>query len=168
MLRHPRGSYVVNPLLPLEVATPENHSIHRRCHPYARKSAVLRVLSRMQLIFHATRPTSHGASRSVQAMSWSVKTRRAPSRHCRDARVSDPATTVMHDTEYTPPPTHPGPYIPRSVVHFDVCDGVSAVNQPFRSSINILRLFVHTKYACTRGVSIYITNTFRTTTRAET
>ena len=33
--------------------------------------------------------TPHGASRTVQAMSdaWSVKTLRAPSRHCRDARV---------------------------------------------------------------------------------
>ena len=35
-----------------------------------------------------TRPTPHGASRLVQGMSaWSVKTRHAPSRHCRDARV---------------------------------------------------------------------------------
>ncbi|CAM9463532.1 unnamed protein product, partial [Laminaria digitata] len=44
--------------------------------------------NRMQLI-HTTRRTPHGASRLVQAMSaWSVKTRRAPSRHYKDARVS--------------------------------------------------------------------------------
>ena len=32
---------------------------------------------------------------------WSVKTRRDPSRHCRDAMVCDHTTTVMHDNEYT-------------------------------------------------------------------
>ena len=37
---------------------------------------------------HATRLTPHGASRLIQAMSaWSAKTRRAPSRHCKDTRV---------------------------------------------------------------------------------
>ena len=42
----------------------------------------------MQLTLLATRRTPHGASRLVLAMSaWSVKIRRAPSRHCRDARV---------------------------------------------------------------------------------
>ena len=42
----------------------------------------------MQLTLYATCRTPHGASRLVHAMSaWSVKTRRAPSRHCRDARV---------------------------------------------------------------------------------
>ena len=41
----------------------------------------------------------------VLAMSaWSVKTRHAPSWHCRDARVYDHTTTAMHDNEYTPPP----------------------------------------------------------------
>ena len=54
-----------------------------------RKSASQAVLSRMKLTFHATRRTpTHGASRLVQAMpAWSVKTRRAPTRHCGDARV---------------------------------------------------------------------------------
>ena len=68
-----------------------------RCHPYARKSASLAVLSRMQLTLHATRPTPHGASRLVQqAMpAWSAKTRRA--RHCRDATVYGHTTTAMHD-----------------------------------------------------------------------
>ena len=42
----------------------------------------------MQLTLHPTRRTLHGYSRLVQAMSaWSVKTRHAPFRHSRDARV---------------------------------------------------------------------------------
>ena len=67
--------------------------------------------SRMYLSLHATRRTPHGASRFQQAMSaWSVKTRRAPSRHYKDARVSCHTTTAVHEiedispTEYTPPP----------------------------------------------------------------
>ena len=56
----------------------------------------------MQLTLHATRRTPHGASRLVLAMSaWSVKTRRAPSRHRKDARVYGPTATAMHDNEYT-------------------------------------------------------------------
>ena len=44
--------------------------------------------SRTRLSLHASRPAPHGASRLVQAMcAWSVKTRRVPSRHCRDATV---------------------------------------------------------------------------------
>ena len=35
---------------------------------------------------------------------WSVKPRRASSRHCRDARFYGHTTTAMHDNEYTPPP----------------------------------------------------------------
>ena len=47
----------------------------------------------------------YGASRLVQATSaWSAKTRRAPSRDCRDAKVYRLATTAMHDDEYTPAP----------------------------------------------------------------
>ena len=43
-------------------------------------------------------PPITGASRLVLAMSaWSVKTRRAPSRHCRDARVYGHTTTAVHD-----------------------------------------------------------------------
>ena len=51
----------------------------------------------MQSTLHATSRTPHGASRLMQAMSaWSVKTRRASSRHCTDARVYGHATTAMH------------------------------------------------------------------------
>ena len=55
---------------------------------------------------HATRRTHHGASRLAQAMSvWLVKTRRASSRHSRDARVCGRTTTTMHKLS-TPPPLH--------------------------------------------------------------
>ena len=98
-------------------------------NPYARKSASQAVLSRMQLTLHATRRTPHGASRLVLAMSpWSVETRRAPSRHCRDARVYGPTTTAMLDDEYTPPHTRtPFPasifFIRISPVHVSVLAG---------------------------------------------
>ena len=95
---------MVYPLLSLEMPHLKTNQLIRRCHPYARKSASQAVLSRMQLTLHATRRTPHGASRLVQAMSaWSVKTRRAPSRHCRDARVYGHTTTAMHDNECTLP-----------------------------------------------------------------
>ena len=66
------------------------------------------TLSRMQLIRHATRRTPPGASRLVHAMSaWSAKTRRAPYRHCKDARVNGFKTTAMHEMSMPrprPPP----------------------------------------------------------------
>ena len=59
----------------------------------------------MQLTLYATRRTPHGASRLVQAMSaWSVKIRRAPSGHCRDARVCGRTTTTVHNLSTPPPP----------------------------------------------------------------
>ena len=39
MVRHSQGSYMVCPLLSLEVATPENNNFFLSCHPYARKNA---------------------------------------------------------------------------------------------------------------------------------
>ena len=48
---------------------------------------IVTVLDRMQLTLNALHRTSHDASRLVLAMAWSVKTRRSPSRRCRDARV---------------------------------------------------------------------------------
>ena len=69
------------------------------------KSASQAVLSRMQITLHATRPTPHGASRLVQAMAaCSLRTRRAPSRHCRDARVYG-NTTQPYMTMSTPLPS---------------------------------------------------------------
>ena len=70
------------------------------------KSVLRAILGRTQFTLHATRRTSHGASRSVQAMSaWLVKTRRAPSRHGRDTRVYGHTTTAMHRVH--PPPPNP-------------------------------------------------------------
>ena len=106
VVRHPPGSYIVHPLLSLEVATPENKSIHWPLSSIYRRSASKAVLSRMHLALHATSATPHGASCLVQAISaWSVKIRRAPSRHCRDARVYGHTTTDMHDNEHTSPAT---------------------------------------------------------------
>ena len=49
--------------------------------------------------------TPHGASRLVQAMSaWLVKTRRAPSRHSRHARVYGHTTTAVHKLSTPPSP----------------------------------------------------------------
>ena len=109
----PRCSHIVIPTVVSGVATPDKVT-HWRCHPYARRNrhkvpkSVLRAgLGRMQFTLHGTRRTPHGASRLVQAMSaWLVKTRRAPSRHSRDARVYGHTTTAMHELS-TPPPLPP-------------------------------------------------------------
>ena len=113
-----RGSYIVFTYFTRPIGVPgSGHTgkqiySFRRFHPYARKSASKAVLHRMQLSVHATRPTSQGASRLVQEMSaWSVRTRRAPSRHCGDARVRGRTTTAMHDM------TTPRPLTPVSYTH---------------------------------------------------
>ena len=70
-----------------------------------RKASSQLVLSRMQLKLHTTRQTPYSASRLVHAMSASsVKVRHAPSRHCRDLRVSGLKTTAMHEMSTPPPP----------------------------------------------------------------
>ena len=78
-----------------------------RCPRHARKATSKAVLTRMRLTYpscHSPNKTSRFASRLVQAMpAWSVKTRRAPSRNCRDARVYDHTTTAMHGVS-TPAP----------------------------------------------------------------
>ena len=74
------------------------------------KSVLRAVPGRMQSTLHTILRAPHGASRLVQAMSaWLVKTRRAPSRHSRDARVYGHMTTAMHklSTSSPPPPWHP-------------------------------------------------------------
>ena len=62
----------------------------------------------MQFTLHATRRTPHDASRLVQTTSatWLVKTRRAPSRHSRDARAYGHTTTAMHKLSTHPAPSH--------------------------------------------------------------
>lgn len=61
----------------------------------------------MPLTLHATRPNPYGDSLLVQAMYfWLVKTKRDPSRYCRDAKVRGHTPTVMHANEAH---THPAP-----------------------------------------------------------
>ena len=103
--RAPMTQLHSTPLMSLAVVTPEIKYI-RRCHPCTRKCVSQAVLRRMQLTLHAIRRTPSGSSRLVLAMSaWSGKTRRVPSRHCREARVHDHTTTAMRDHEYTRPPS---------------------------------------------------------------
>ena len=87
MVRLPRGSYIVLPLLSLEMAISE--IIVNSLKPSSTcKSASQAVVVMVQLSLHETRRIPHSASHLVQAMSaWSVKSRHAPSRHSRDARV---------------------------------------------------------------------------------
>ena len=79
----------------------------------------------MQLTLHATRPTPHSASRLVHAMpAWPEKTRRAPSRHCRVARVYGHTATAGHAIEYTP---HP-PWEKFETCHFRECNSQAETN----------------------------------------
>ena len=65
------------------------------------KSASQVVHGRMQLTLHVIRRRPHCASGLGQAMSaWWVKTRRAPSRHCGNARVYGHTTKAMPEKEY--------------------------------------------------------------------
>ena len=97
MVWHPVGSYHCPPIHCCLWKWPnrKKNSAHWCCHPIARKSTSQAVLSGMHLTLHATRRTPYGASGLVPAMpAWSVKTRRAPSRHCRDARRAHGHTTT--------------------------------------------------------------------------
>ena len=83
-------------------------SMRKKVRTSCRTSASQAVLSRIQLTLQATRRTPHSASHLVQAKSaCSVKTRRTPSQHCRDARVYGRAGTAMHDTKSPPLPLPP-------------------------------------------------------------
>lgn len=87
--------------------------------------------------------TDPSLSRLPLAMSaWSVEIRRAPSRHCRDAKVNGHTTSAMHNTTIIHPPT---PLSLHSVYHRLL------LQQPLRTSeCNIVRaaisfhLIVHT------------------------
>ena len=89
----------------------------------------------MQLTLHATRRTPHGVSSLAQALSaLSVKTRRAPSRHCREARVYGHATTAMHELSRLPPPRHTAvqqqnQYLPR-MISAKLCNGENSTTVP--------------------------------------
>ena len=133
------------------------------------KPASHAVRSKMKLTLHATRRTSHGAARLVQAVSaWSVKIQRAPSRRCRDARVHAHTTTAMHANEYTLTPIsavdccvdpdcfrwpHPAPLLS---VEFCVDRDLLAVTPPPHACQLILRCHSYArKYA--QGVEARLT-----------
>ena len=119
-VRHPRGSHVVIPMSlewpHQEILTkyligatiPKQEGRHKMPKSVSRK-----VLERMQFTLHATPRSPYGTWRLVQAMSaWLVETRRASSRHCRDASVYGQTTTAMHKLS-TPPsaPPRPPPHV---------------------------------------------------------
>ena len=66
------------------------------------------VLGRMDATHRSCDPlnTPPRVTLGASNVSWSVKTRRAPSRRCRDAMVYRLTTTAMHDIEHTPHPSH--------------------------------------------------------------
>ena len=121
IVRHSRGSCIIYPTAISgsahtgKQAKQVNAVVHMQESTHnVPKSASQAVLSRMQLTLHATRRSPHGASCLAQAMlAWSVKTRHAPSRHCRDTRVYGQTTTAMHDNEYTSPSP---PFQPNGVI----------------------------------------------------
>ena len=117
MLRHARGRYIVHSLPHRKTS-----QFIRRCQPYSRKSVSQAVLSSTQLTLHATRRAPHGALRLVLATSaWSVKTRRAPPRQCRDARLYGHTSTTLRDSEYAPVrllPSFPPPIFRCSVARY--------------------------------------------------
>ena len=105
MVGRPRGNSIASHCCLWKWSQPGNKLIHSKLSYICKKARTASqvVLSRLQLKFHSTHQTLHGASRLLQAMSaWSVKTRRAPPRHCTDARVYI-KTTFMHEMS-TPPP----------------------------------------------------------------
>ena len=98
----------------------------------------------MQLTLRATRRTRHGASRLVYTMSaWSVKTGRAPSRHCRDARVYGHTTSTMHDIGSVPLliPAHPSCDSPNNTSRcFAAVDAINACLPGENSTCSVLAL----------------------------
>ena len=113
LVRHPRGSYIVIPIAVSGVTGPEIKKyligavIHKQESRHKMPKSVLRVvLGRMQFNLRVNRQTPHGASLALGASNacpWLVKTRRAPSRYGRDAKVYGHTTTAMHKLS-TPPP----------------------------------------------------------------
>ena len=93
-----------------KLSSQKTNGVIRHCLPSTRlyaqvpKSASQAVFSRVESTFHATRRTPHGASRLVKAMSARMITRRAPSRHRKDARIR-PGTHAF--SPRLPPPVTP-------------------------------------------------------------
>ena len=105
--QHPRGSYIVLPLQSLEVAY-RNFNMLKLSS--IRKSASQAFFSRTQLTLHATRRIPRVASRLVQAMpARSVKTRHAPSRHCRSTSMAIRLRPCMNIEYISPGEDIPAP-----------------------------------------------------------
>ena len=112
----------------------------RRCHPYTRKSASQAVLT-VGCISPFLRLAEHFKAFRAwcqRCLAWSVKTRPAPFRHCRDARVYGRTTTAVHDNEYTPSPSH-----------FPQPPSLAAVQHP-------CPLRTTTGSTCVRGLGLHI------------
>ena len=120
------------------------------------------VLARIQLTLRSTRRTPQGASHLVHAMpAWSLKPQRAPSPHCRDARVYRLEATVIHYIG-TPfpltPPLPPRRLSLRAVSRYVLtrapdsvrtsCAGSALKNASNRADVFICRAF----NAASRGV----------------
>ena len=104
-VRQPRGSYTIYPFQSLEVAIPEKTSIHWMPSSIRKKARFTSGCSHDAAHSSCDSPSSSrrfalGASNA----SWSVKTRRTPSRHYKDAGVHGHKTAAMHDMSTPPTP----------------------------------------------------------------
>ena len=115
-------------------------------YTYARKSASQAVLRVMLL----TLPATSRIPRLMPAKSsWSAKTRRSPSRHCKDARVygHNVATTAIHANDNTP--LRPPCRLPRP------CDLLVS-----RCSSNTVLVTTFNRYKLSLGCSLAPSRTF--------
>ena len=103
-VRHRRGNYIILSLLSLKVVTPEMTLAHRSCHPCASPPHKRFIVGCGSLFMPLARHLTALRSWCKQCLSGRLKTRRAPSRHCRGARIYGHTTTAMHNIEYTLPP----------------------------------------------------------------
>ena len=112
MVRHTRGSYVGNSWLSLDMSTPEiiltvvDAVIRIQDTPPLNRFLVGCSSPFMRLVQHLTALRKAWCKKCLPGQ---PKTRSAPSRHCRDARVFGNTTTAMQDNEYTPPRAPPSP-----------------------------------------------------------
>ena len=93
-------------------------SINKKVGARCRSPSYDRILEEYSSPFMRLAEHLTALSHLVQVMSaWLVKTRRAPSRHSRDARVYGHSTTAMHKLSTPPPVTPPHPTPPHPPHH---------------------------------------------------
>ena len=116
MARRPRGSYIVVPIASSGVVTPENKVwpigavIHKQGSMHKVPNSVLRARGSWKDAVHPSCDSPNSSRRFALGASnvfCLVKTRRAPSRHSRDARVLRSYDYGHAQTEYTSPPPTP-------------------------------------------------------------